>query len=188
MNFENDILNSVQALKHNGVLLYPTDTIWGLGCDASNESAIDKIFKIKHREKAKGFIVLMKDFEQLQAYVDVIPEKAINLISYFDKPLTIIYKSAKNLAPSCFYPDGSIAIRIPRDTFCNELLTQYGKPIVSTSANISNHKSPSFFNEIDGEVISSVDYCVQYRQEDSTPREASRIIRFNDKEDLIVVR
>ena len=137
MIFEDDIENALVTLREGGIILYPTDTIWGLGCDATNQEAVEKIFKIKSRDESKGLLILVNGEKMVERYVKEIPEVAYELISVSDTPLTIIYPSGKNLASGVCSPDGSVGIRICNDVFCNELITRFRKPIVSTSANHS---------------------------------------------------
>jgi L-threonylcarbamoyladenylate synthase len=188
MNLKNEIKRAVSTLKKGGIILYPTDTVWGLGCDATNENALLKIYELKQRPKNKGFIVLMKDIEQLQSHTQYIPEKAINLISFYDKPVTIIYNNIKNLAPLVYYEDMSLAVRIPRNTFLHTLIQEFGKPISSTSANLSGKPTPSFYNEIDEKIVTSVDYVFNYQRDDQEAKTPSRIIKFDENDELIVIR
>lgn len=188
MNWAKEIDKAVSVLKKGGVILYPTDTVWGLGCDATNESALLKIYEIKQRPKHKGFIVLMKDIDELQSHTKHIPEKALNLISYYEKPVTIIYNNIENLASSVYYEDKSLAVRIPRNEFLNTLIQKFGKPISSTSANISGKTTPSFYDEIEEEIKSKVDFIFNYKREDNETKSPSRIIKFDENDDLIVIR
>jgi L-threonylcarbamoyladenylate synthase len=148
------------VLKNEGVILYPTDTIWGLGCDATSPLAIKKIIEIKQRTPDKNFILLLDNESRIQSYVTQVPEQAWQLIEYAEKPLTIIYEGARNLPPELIAADGSIAIRITRDEFCKYLIGALRKPLVSTSANKSGQPSPVSYSDIDPEIISSVDYTV----------------------------
>jgi L-threonylcarbamoyladenylate synthase len=166
MIFEEDIRNSLKILKDGGVILYPTDTVWGLGCDATNNDAVEKIFRIKSRNDSKSFIILVDSGSMLERYVKDIPEIALNLIEVSDTPITIIYPQAKNLASSIQAEDGSVGIRVCMDEFCNELIGRFRKPIVSTSANISGEPAPSHFIEIPEKIIQAVDYVVEYKRED----------------------
>jgi L-threonylcarbamoyladenylate synthase len=166
MNFEEDIKKSLAVLKAGGVILYPTDTIWGLGCDATNSAAVEKVFSIKKRVESKSLIILVNGIDMLERYVKEIPQTAIELISVSDSPLTIIYHEGKNLAAGVCSEDKSVGIRITNEPFCNELITRFRRPVVSTSANISGNTAPSDFSEIENAVISTVDYCVRYKQDD----------------------
>ncbi len=173
----NDIANALEVLHNGGLILYPTDTIWGIGCDATNPEAVAKIYKLKQREDSKSMLVLLNNPNRLTQYVDEVPEIAWELIDVNDKPMTLIYPGAKNLAQNLVAEDGSIGIRIVAEEFCDKLITRFKKPIVSTSANISGEPSPAFFDEINEEVKDGVDYIVEYRQADTTPKQPSSIIK-----------
>lgn len=177
MNYDEDLRNCVKALREGGVILYPTDTIWGLGCDATNQAAVEKIYRIKERHESKSLIVLVNSDTMLERYVCEIPSAAAQIIDVTDTPVTIIYPACRNLAPAVIAEDGSAGIRITNDDFCSELISRFRKPIVSTSANKSGVSSPSFFDEISEEIISSSDYVVRYRQEDRQKRTASPVIK-----------
>jgi L-threonylcarbamoyladenylate synthase len=183
-----DILNSIKVLKNGGTILYPTDTVWGIGCDATNYAAVDKVFKIKLRDDSKALIVLVNSIEMLERYVDVIPEIALQLIEVADKPLTIIYPRAVNIAENIISEDGSIGIRIVNEPFCNELIKKLNKPIVSTSANISGKPAPEFFSKIDKEIIEKVDYVVKYRQNEAKVAKPSSIIKVGLKGEIKILR
>jgi len=175
----NDINQALEILQAGGILLYPTDTIWGIGCDATNPHAVDKIYQLKGRAKDKSLIILLENENKLTSYVREVPEVAYQLIEYTDKPLTIIYEDAKNLAPNLLAEDGSIGIRIVRHPFCEKLLQRFRKPIVSTSANISGEPSPKNFQEISDAIKNSVDYVAEYGQDDTTPKQASTIMKLD---------
>lgn len=177
MNFDKDLRNCVKVLRDGGVILYPTDTIWGLGCDATNQTAVEKIYRIKERHESKSLIVLVNSNTMLERYVREIPYAAAQIIDVTDTPVTIIYPACRNLAPAAIAEDGSAGIRITIDDFCSELITRFRKPVVSTSANKSGLASPSFFDEISSEIISLADYVVGYRQEDRQKRSASPVIK-----------
>jgi len=178
---QNDINNALEVLKSGGIILYPTDTIWGLGCDATNQEAVERIFRIKKREDSKKMLVLMENPALLDRYVDDIPEIAWDLVELSTKPITIIYPKAKNLAPGLIADDGSIGIRFTKEEFTSRLLQRFRRPLVSTSANCSGSKSPSFFDEISTEIKNQADYIVNYRQEDHTKSLPSSIIKlFSD--------
>ncbi len=177
MAFEEDIINSLKTLKSGGILLYPTDTIWGLGCDATNSSAIEKIFKIKSRAESRSLIILVNGESMLERYVKNVPETAFQITGISDKPLTIIYPEGKNLAPGVCSEDGSVGIRICNDPFCRELISQFRKPIISTSANLSDKPSPAYFGEIDEEIINGADFVVKHRQNDRQKQTVSPVIK-----------
>ncbi|MEJ5994332.1 L-threonylcarbamoyladenylate synthase [Pedobacter sp. Du54] len=175
MNVE--INNALQALKSGGVILYPTDTVWGLGCDATNEEAAAKINAIKGRATDKSFIVLLNSANQLPSYVTEIPDVAYELIEYTENPLTIIFSGAKNLAKNVINADGTVGIRVVEHAFCEQLLQRFRRPITSTSANISGQPTPQFFDEISQEIIDAVDYVVDFEQELRIPKKPSTIIK-----------
>lgn len=172
-----DLKKALEVLRAGGIILYPTDTIWGLGCDASNEDAVRRIYEIKQREETKSMLVLIDSSAKLQAYVKEIPDMAWELIELTSKPLTIIYPGAKNLAKNLVGEDGTVGIRVTEELFSKRLCEMFRAPIVSTSANISGEKSPTGFGEISQEVINAVDYVVEYRQDDITPAQPSSIIK-----------
>ncbi len=174
-----DIQKALEVLRSGGLILYPTDTIWGIGCDATNETAIEKVYQLKGRSRDKSLIVLLENDVKLASYVKEIPDVAYQLIEYADKPLTIVYSDAKNLAPNLIADDGSIAIRIVKHPFCEQLLQRFRKPIVSTSANISGEASPKTFADIPEQIKERVDYIVQYGQEDTSPKQASTIMKLD---------
>jgi L-threonylcarbamoyladenylate synthase len=173
----NDIKKAAEVLKSGGVILYPTDTIWGIGCDATNPEAVARIYQIKKREDSKSMLVLMENPALLERYVNDVPEIAWDLVEISTTPLTVIYPGAKNLANNLIAEDGSIGIRFTKEEFTTKLLQRFRRPIVSTSANISGQKSPSFFDEISEEIKSQVDYMVEYRQDDINPAQPSSIIK-----------
>ncbi|MEO8794737.1 MAG: L-threonylcarbamoyladenylate synthase [Daejeonella sp.] len=172
-----EVEKALKVLKEGGIILYPTDTIWGIGCDATNEEAVAKIFKIKGREESKSMIVLLDTDNKLASYVNNIPEMAYDLIEYAENPLTIIYSGAKNLAKNAIAADGTIAIRIAKNDFCQQLIQRFRKPIISTSANISGQPSPATFDEIADEIKESVNYIVDWEQEKTAPKKPSTIMK-----------
>ena len=174
---QNDIKKAVEVLKSGGVILYPTDTIWGIGCDATNPEAVARIYQIKKREDSKSMLVLMENPALLERYVNDVPEIAWDLVEISTTPLTVIYPGAKNLAPNLIADDRSIGIRFTKEEFTTKLLQRFRRPIVSTSANISGQKSPAFFDEISEEIKTQMDYIVEYRQDDINPAQPSSIIK-----------
>jgi len=186
--FRDDIKKCLEVLNNGGVILYPTDTIWGLGCDASNEEAVKKVFDIKRRIDSKSMLVLMENINLLERYVNKVPDVAYDLIELTDKPLTIIYSGAKNLASGLIAHDGSVGIRFTSEPFTSQLIQRFRKPIVSTSANISGMRSPANFDEVEGEIIDAVDYTVTYRQTDKTPASPSSIIKLGETGEFKVIR
>ena len=180
-----------QALKQTlkgGTILYPTDTIWGIGCDATNAKAVKKIYSIKNRVESKSMIVLLADFDQLKHYVDDIPTVTADLIQSIEKPLTIIYNGAKNLAPNLIAADGTIAIRIVKHEFCRALIQSLGKPLVSTSANISGAPSPLFYSDIQDYIKTKVDYVESLEQKINTENKASTIIKLEKSGAYTIIR
>lgn len=174
-----DLNKALETLKNGGIILYPTDTIWGIGCDATNPEAVEKVFALKGRDKSKSMIVLLHNDNQLAGYVNDVPEVAYQLIEVADRPMTIIYSNAKNLASNVIAEDGSVGIRIVNHPFCQQLLQRFRKPIVSTSANISGQPSAAAFDEIAEEIKQGVDYIVQYGQQDTTKGKPSIIMKLD---------
>ncbi|MCR5246020.1 MAG: threonylcarbamoyl-AMP synthase [Bacteroidales bacterium] len=158
--FKEVITSALDVLKKGGVILYPTDTVWGLGCDATNEEAVQRLFEIKKRPGAKSMVLLASDMDMVARFVRKIPDMAIDLVEVNDKPMTIIYPGAEHLAPSTVADDGSVGIRIPVSNFCLELIRRFRKPITSTSANISGDPTPLEFDDIPAEIRDAVDYVV----------------------------
>lgn len=183
-----DIKSALAVLQKGGIILYPTDTIWGIGCDACNEDAVKKVYAIKNRNDSKSMLVLMENVALLDRYVNEVPEIAFDLIELTDKPLTIVYDGAKNLAGNLVAEDGSIGIRITTEAFSSELIRRFKRPIVSTSANRSGNPSPSCFDEIEQEIIDSVDYVVKYRQDDTHKAAPSGIIKLGRGGEIKVIR
>jgi L-threonylcarbamoyladenylate synthase len=177
----------VNILKKGGVILYPTDTVWGIGCDATNESAVKRVFEIKKRPSSKAMVILVSDASQLDTYADV-PEVAKDLVEFAENPLTIVYPGAKRLATSLISEDRSIAIRVVKDEFCEMLMNSLRKPLVSTSANISGEAAPAFFDEISDEIKSKVDYIVPLRQSDRAKRAPSKIIKLGMNGSIEIIR
>lgn len=186
--FADDLKKAVDVLVKGGVILYPTDTIWGLGCDATRQDAVERINSIKKRDDSKSLIVLVNGFGMLERYVRNIPEIAYQLAEVADKPLTIIYPNGRSLAPGVLGSDGSVGIRICSDGFCNELITRFRKPIISTSANISDAPAPAIFSKIDKVITESADYVVSYRQSDTTRNKPSSIIKVEDDGVIRIIR
>jgi L-threonylcarbamoyladenylate synthase len=183
-----DIKNALEVLKNGGVILYPTDTIWGIGCDATNEAAVARVYKIKKRADSKSMLVLMENPALLERYVSEVPEIAWDLVEIATTPLTVIYPGAKNLAKNLIAEDGSIGIRFTKEAFSSLLLQRFRRPLVSTSANISGEKSPAFFDEISAEIKNQVDYIVEYRQNDTAPAQPSSIIKLGVGGQIEIIR
>ena len=172
-----EINKALEVLKSGGIILYPTDTVWGIGCDATNPEAVAKVYALKNRADSKSMIILLDTDNKLQSYVNEIPDVAYDLIEYTEKPLTIIYSGAKNLAANLINEDGSVGIRIPKHEFCQQLIQRFRKPIVSTSANISGENTPRFFSEISQAIIDGVDYVVDLEQMSSETKQPSTIMK-----------
>ena len=185
---EEDIKKCIEILQNGGTILYPTDTIWGIGCDATNNDAVEKIYSVKNRPENKSFVILLDDFEKLKSYLECVPDKVIDLINSNKKPLTIIYQGAKNLAKNLISGDGSIGIRIVRDDFCKKLIHTFGKPIVSTSANLSGKEAPLFFSDISDEIVKGVDFVVKFNQDRKTNFKPSTIIKLTEDGHFITIR
>ena len=171
-----DIVQCLKTLSSGGLILYPTDTVWGIGCDATNAEAVKKIYQLKQRDDSKALIVLIDSADHLDHYVVDVPMIARELIDVAVKPLTIIYEGAYNLAPNVLGADDSVGIRIPNDEFCHLLCERYGKPIVSTSANVSGAPTAKTFADINPSIVQGVDYAVEYRRHDNSRHEPSNII------------
>ena len=184
----NDIKKAVEVMHKGGVILYPTDTIWGIGCDATNEEAVRRIYEIKQRADTKTMLVLTDNPVKIQTFVRDMPELAWDLIELSDKPLTIVYDGARNLAANLIAEDGSIGIRVTTEEFSEALCRQFRKPIVSTSANISGTAAAANFNEISQEIIDAVDYVVEYRQDDYRKSTPSGIIKLSENGTVKIIR
>jgi len=185
---DEQIAKAIEYLNAGKVILYPTDTIWGIGCDATSRVAVKRVFAIKKRQEQKSLIVLLDAPERLENYVKKVPAAAYDLIQNINTPVTIIYPNAKNLARNVIAKDQSIAIRIARDDFCKNLIKAFGKPIVSTSANVSGDKAPLTFREVSEEIKRKVDYIVDYNQEIVNQLKPSSIIRLDENGEMEILR
>ncbi len=183
-----EIQKSLEILKKGGIILYPTDTIWGIGCDATNFSTVKRIYEIKKREDSKSMLILVDSIDRLYEYVNEVPSIAINLLEVNDKPMTIIYPNAKNLAQNLLAEDGSIGIRVADDEFCKQLIYKLRHPIVSTSANISGENSPKNFSKISETIKQSVDYVVNWRQNEKKEAQPSSIIKLEVNGTFKIIR
>ena len=188
IDFNGEVEAALHVLRNGGIILYPTDTIWGLGCDATNENAIQKIYKVKQRSDTKSLIILVADERDILQYVAAPDLAVFDFIENQTRPTTIIFENAINLPDNVVAEDGSIAIRIVHDEFCRHLIKRLRKPIVSTSANISGTPSPKYFDEISSVIKNSVDHIVQWRQEDKTPSQPSQIIKWKNDGKYEIVR
>ena len=171
-----DITQCLKVLSDGGLILYTTDTVWGIGCDATNAEAVKHVYQLKQRDDSKALIVLLDSADHLDHYVVDVPAIARELIDVAVKPLTIIYEGAYNVAPNVLGDQDSVGIRIPNDEFCHRLCERYGKPIVSTSANVSGQPTAKTFADIDPSIVQGVDYVVEYRRQDNTLHQPSNII------------
>lgn len=188
MILEEEYKNAIEVLRKGGVILYPTDTVWGIGCDARNKDAVAKVFKIKQRAEYKSMVILVCDDKMLNRYVKEVPEVAWDLLEAAEEPLTIIYPDARMLADSVIAADGSVGIRIVKDDFCKTLIHKFGKPLVSTSANISGEPAPVSFNEITLDIMNGVDYIVNLRQKETSNAKPSTIIKVAMNGEVKIIR
>jgi L-threonylcarbamoyladenylate synthase len=187
MDFVQDIEHCLRVLREGGIILYPTDTIWGIGCDATNPEAVTRIFNLKKRPEKKALIVLMADERDIIQYVSAPDPQVAEYLKTVHKPTTVVYKGMIHLAEN-LSEDGTIAIRLVEDAFCRQLIKRLRKPLVSTSANASGFKAPATFKEIGDEIKSGVDYIVKYRQDDQAIREPSSLIKPNPDGTVTVIR
>ncbi len=187
-DLKQEIEAAVKVLKEGGVILYPTDTVWGIGCDASDKEAVARVFEIKEREDAKSLITLVADADMIGRYVKVIPQMAIELIEINDKPMTIIYPGAMGLAGNVVAEDGSVGIRIPQSEFCRQLCRRFGGAIVSTSANISGEEAPASFEDINAAILDAVDHIVDPFYEEGATGVSSQIIKVGLDGEIKVIR
>lgn len=188
MKTEDDIKKAVEVMKKGGVILYPTDTVWGIGCDATNADAVAKVYAIKHRDDTKALICLVDSDARIQRYVRNVPEVAWNLLELAEKPTTVILDNAVNLAPNLIAEDGSIAMRITREPFSKELCYRFQKPIVSTSANISGEPAAQNYCDISEELINAVDYVCWSRRQEHKPHTPSSIIKLSENGEVKIIR
>jgi L-threonylcarbamoyladenylate synthase len=172
-----EVAKAFKIIQDGGIILYPTDTIWGIGCDATNTEAVQKIYRLKQRDEAKSMIILLDNDNKLQSYVAEVPDIAYDLIEFAENPLTLVMPGAKNVSPALINKDGSIAIRIVKNQFCEQLIQRMRKPLVSTSANISGKASPQYFSQVDQEIIDGVDYVVDIDQHSMEIKNPSTIMR-----------
>ena len=196
-----DLQEALRVLRSGGIIVYPTDTVWGIGCDATNAEAVARIYALKQREDSKSMLVLLDSAAKLNYYVDV-PEAAEMLLGVQNtdyriqtdsdeadqKPMTIIYPNARHLAENLIAEDGSVGIRITDEAFSKALCAQLKHPLVSTSANISGHPTAHFYHEIEEGILSGVDYICRFRREDETPHEPSSIVKVNNDGTFVIIR
>ena len=177
---EQEIQNTLQTLKQGGLILYPTDTVWGIGCDATNYDAVKKIYELKQREDSKSMICLVSDFKMLGQFVEEIPEAAYSILKYAARPTTIIFDKPRRVSENLIAADNTLGIRVVREKFCNTLLKRFKKPIVSTSANISGQSTPKTFKEINEDILKGVDYVVNLHREKKSGKPSAVIKLSND--------
>ena len=185
---EREVIQAGTILQEGGIILYPTDTIWGIGCDASRQDSVRNIYQIKQRADFKSMLVLVDGIDMLVRYIERLPQQALEIVEKANKPTTIIYPGARDLAENLLAPDGSIGIRITSDPFCRKLIASFGKPIVSTSANISGAASPGTFSQIDSSILEQVDYVVDWRREETTPAAPSAILKLEKDGSITTIR
>ena len=185
---QDQINSATEILKQGGLILYPTDTIWGIGCDATNEEAVKRIYKLKKRCDCKSLIVLVDNDVRLQRTVEEVPEVAWDIMDYSKKPVTIIYNNPKGIAKSAVNNDDSLGIRVVKDAFCKKLISKLNKPIISTSANITGEEQANCFAEISKEIKNSVDHIVNLRQDESEPKQSSTIIKLDPSGLIKIIR
>lgn len=188
MTQQEDIRQAIEVMRKGGVILYPTDTIWGIGCDATNEEAVRRVYQIKQRDDSKALICLVDSDARLQRYVRNVPDVAWQLIDCIDKPTTLILDNAVNLAPNLIAEDGSIGIRITQEAFSKELCFRFQKAIVSTSANISGEPAAQNYRDIDSKIIEQVDYVCWTRRQEHKPHDPSRIIKLSSDGTVKIIR
>jgi L-threonylcarbamoyladenylate synthase len=174
---KDEVAKALKVVQEGGIILYPTDTIWGIGCDAANTEAINKIYRLKQRNEAKGMIILLDTENKLESYISEVNPLTYDLIEYAENPLTLVMPGAKNISQALISNDGSVGIRITKHPFCQQLIQRLRKPLVSTSANISGKPSPQYFLQIDLEIIEGVDYVVDIDQHDMEIKTPSTIMR-----------
>ncbi len=185
---EREAQKAAEVIRQGGIIVYPTDTIWGIGCDAADEKAIEKVFALKKRAESKSLIVLVGSEQGLLRTVKIVPEPAWDILKYSERPVTIIYDHPIGVAKNALAEDGSLGIRVTSDPFCRRLLELMKRPLISTSANVSGQSSPACFDEIDPEILSGVDYVVDYRRNDTRKAQASTIIKLTDDCRVTIIR
>ncbi len=188
MGMQEEIEKSLGILSAGGSILYPTDTIWGIGCDATRPAAVSRLYEIKERQDSRVMLILVDSKSMLEKYVEEVPDMALEILALSPQALTIIYPGARGLAANLIQKDGSVGIRITGDPFCSGLIRAFRKPIVSSSANRSGHPAPAFYNQIDASIISSVDYAVDWRRDDRHKRKPSGILKVGLKGEIEVIR
>ena len=186
--FGTDLAGALKVLRAGGIILYPTDTVWGLGCDATNVKAVSRIYEIKQRAENKSLIILVNSVAMLERYVENPPEVAIEMAELSEKPLTVVYDRGRSLAEGVASSDGSVGVRVCTEPFCDALIDALRKPLVSTSANISGSNSPAIFDEISEEVKAAVDYVCLWRQDDRSRATPSSVIKVSGNGVVKIIR
>ena len=184
---QSEIEKALKTLKSGGIILYPTDTSWGIGCDATHAGAVDRIFELKKRPRDKAMICLVNDFRMLSHYVNQVPEMAYDILKYANKPTTVVYDDPIRVAENLVATDNSLAIRVVRDTFCGELIKRLKNPLVSTSANLSGAPTPAAFKDIDKVIVQGADYVVNWNR-DKVNKRSSSIIKIKNDGTVKVIR
>lgn len=184
---QNEINNTIASLKKGELILYPTDTVWGIGCDATDAIAVEKIYQLKERDDSKALVCLVSDFKMLNQYIEMVPEVAYDILKYANKPTTIIYDKPKRVAENLISEDNTLAIRVASDSFCKALIKKYRRPIVSTSANISGRATPNSFKEIEDHILKGVDYIVNLQRNKKNPK-PSTIIKLSNDGGIKIIR
>lgn len=179
MMLKDEVNKALKIVQDGGIILYPTDTIWGIGCDATNTDAVKKIFALKQREESKSMIILLDIDNKLQSYISEVPDIAYDLMEFAEHPLTLVMPGAKNISPALIAEDGSVGVRVTSHPFCQQLIQRLRKPLVSTSANISGQPSPEYFGKIDQDIIDGVDYVVDMDQYSTEVKRPSTIMRLD---------
>ncbi len=185
---QDEVKKAIEVMRKGGVILYPTDTVWGIGCDATNEEAVKRVYEIKQRDDSKALICLVDSDARLSRYVRKVADVVWDMIEMATKPLTIIYENANGLAPNLLAEDGSVGIRVTNEEFSKELCFRFQKPIVSTSANISGEPTPQTFQEISDEIKNAVDYVVKYNQKSKEKHQPSSIVKIKENGEFKIIR
>lgn len=186
--YDDDLRQAVKTLRGGGVILYPTDTVWGVGCDATNADAVARVYAIKRREEGKSMLVLVDSADRASTYAGGIPDVAFSMMDLATAPLTLILDGAKNLAPNLIGPDGTIGLRVTAERFSRDLCYRLGRPVVSTSANVSGRPAAAIFDDVDPEIVAAVDYAVRYRRDDRSKARPSSIVKIGADGQVKIIR
>ncbi len=188
IDLNKDIDAAVRVLDEGGVILYPTDTVWGIGCDACNPAAVEKVYRIKNRPDSKALISLVGSVDDLRRWVESVPPAAVDMISWSERPVTVVFDKGRGLAPNLLAADGSVGFRVTSEAYSHALCGRLGRPVVSTSANVSGFPSPAFYAEISPEILSLVDYVACYRRDDTVPRQPSQVVKISSDGTVKILR